>query len=99
LALLIPVVGTAVWFLYGAWALVCNYSDFPMGNDGLRFAEQRKLLARHKSLSFGFGITVLLLTLVPLVNFIVMPAAVAGATAMYLQELRPRKEVEHRPSA
>ncbi|MFO1435467.1 MAG: sulfate transporter CysZ [Gammaproteobacteria bacterium] len=99
LALLIPVIGAVIWFLYGAWALVCNYADFSMSNDGLKFADQRKLLLTRKSLSFGFGIAALALTLVPIVNFIAMPAAVAGATAMYVQELRSRNQAEQRPSA
>lgn len=39
LLLLIPLVGPVLWFLYTAWMLAVEYSDYPMGNHGLRFAE------------------------------------------------------------
>lgn len=100
LALLIPVVGPAIWFLYGAWAFACNYADYPMGNDGMRFAEQRKLLGSRFGLSIGFGAAALLLTLIPVINVVAMPAAVAGMTALYLDELRQHQtSLEPRPSA
>jgi len=34
--------------------------------------------------TMGFGLAVLLTTLIPLVNFIVIPAAVAGATLFWI---------------
>lgn len=88
LLLFIPVFGPALWFLWGAWTFACNYADYPMGNHGMKFPEQRRLLAGRRSLAIGFGIASLLMTLVPLLNFLAMPASVAGMTALYLAELR-----------
>lgn len=88
LLLFIPVLGPALWFLWGAWTFACNYADYPMGNHGMKFPEQRRLLAGRRALAMGFGIASLLLTLVPLLNFFAMPASVAGMTALYLTELR-----------
>jgi CysZ protein len=100
LALLIPVIGPAIWFLYGAWAFACNYADYPMGNDGMRFAEQRRLLRSRFSLCIGFGAAALALTLVPVLNILAMPAAVAGMTALYIGELRHRAPAaQPQPSA
>lgn len=75
-----------LWALFGAWMLALEYVSYPMGNRGLLFAQQRRWLRDHRGLSLGFGAATLLGTLVPLVNFLVMPVAVAGATAMWVRE-------------
>lgn len=88
---LIPGVNLAapvLWFLYTAWVLTLEYSDYPMGNNGLKFREMRARLGKRRTLSLGFGAAAAGLTMVPVLNFIVMPSAVAGATAMWVGELR-----------
>jgi uncharacterized protein involved in cysteine biosynthesis len=88
LAFIVPVVGPLIWFLFTAWMLAVQYSDFPMGNHGLKFRDMRATLRRRRFLSIGFGAAAAGLTMIPVVNFIAMPAAVAGATAMWVKELR-----------
>lgn len=88
---LIPGINLAapfLWFLYTAWVLALQYSDYPMGNNGLKFSEMRACLRRKRVLGLGFGAATAGLTMVPVLNFIVMPSAVAGATAMWVGELR-----------
>jgi len=46
------------------------------------------ILRRRRLLSIGFGAAAASLTMIPVVNFIAMPAAVAGATAMWVRELQ-----------
>jgi CysZ protein len=87
LAFVVPVVGPLIWFLFTAWMLAVQYSDFPMGNHGLKFRDMRSILRRRRFLSIGFGAAAAGLTMIPVVNFVVMPAAVAGATAMWVREL------------
>lgn len=77
-----------LWLAFGAWMLALEYLDYPMGNDGLSFAEQRAAAGKQRLLMFGFGGAVSLGTMVPLINFIIMPAAVAGATALWVEQLR-----------
>ncbi len=76
------------WMLFTAWMMTVEYCDYPMGNHEIRFAEQRSRLRQRKLMSFGFGGTTLLATMIPLLNFLVMPAAVAGATALWVDHLR-----------
>jgi CysZ protein len=76
-----------LWTVFGAWMLCLQYTDYVMGNHRLSFSNQRQKLKQHWSLSLGFGGAALLATLIPGVNLIVMPVAVAGATAMYLERL------------
>jgi len=87
---LIPGINLAaplLWFLYTAWMLALEYSDYPMGNNGLKFRQIRARLGERRVLGLGFGAATAGLTMVPVLNFIVMPSAVAGATAMWVEEL------------
>lgn len=77
-----------LWAAFGAWMLAIEYVDFPMGNHGMGFVAQRTLLRRRRGLAFGFGGIAMLTTMIPLVNFLVMPAAVAGATQLWVEHLR-----------
>lgn len=88
IALVVPVVGPIIWFLFTAWTLTLQYADFPMGNNKLRFRDMRKRLRGRLFLSMGFGAATAGLTMVPVLNFIVMPSAVAGATAMWVDKLK-----------
>lgn len=89
LLFLIPVVqlaAPAVWAVLGAWLLCLQYVDFPMANHGYRFTQVRQRLGRHRSLALGFGAAVAVVSLVPVANLLVMPAAVAGATALWVDQ-------------
>ena len=88
---LIPVVNVAapvLWFVFTAWMLMLEYADYPMGNHDIGFALQRKTVRQKRFLNLGFGSAVSLATMTPVLNFMVMPAAVAGATALWLEQLR-----------
>jgi CysZ protein len=88
---LIPVINLAapfLWLAFSAWMLTVEYADYPMGNHGLRSDEQKRRLRGKRLLSFGFGGAVTIATMIPVVNFLVMPAAVAGATAMWVKHFR-----------
>ena len=87
---LIPLVNFAapfLWVIFGSWLLSLEYLDYPMGNHELNFTRQRQILAARKGLSLGFGSSVMILTSIPLLNFIVMPVAVAGATVLWVEQL------------
>jgi len=87
---LIPLVNFAapfLWVIFGSWLLSLEYLDYPMGNHELNFTRQRQILTARKGLSLGFGSSVMVLTSIPLLNFIVMPAAVAGATVLWVEQL------------
>ncbi len=76
------------WPLFGAWMMSLEYLDYPMDNRGMGFREVRQAAASQRMMTLGFGGAVTLATMVPLLNFIAMPVAVAGATAMWLEKFR-----------
>jgi CysZ protein len=81
-----PPVVPIIWFIFGSWMYSIEYADYPMGNYGLTFSEIRKELAKKRMLSLGFGGTVTVASMIPVINFFVMPVAVAGATAMRIEQ-------------
>lgn len=94
LLFLVPLLNLAaplLWALFSAWLLALQYLDYPLGNHGLRFAAQRQRLRQQPLLGLGFGAAVLLATLIPLLNLLVMPAAVAGATRLWVERLQDER--------
>lgn len=88
LLLLIPILGPVIWFLFGAWMMALEYMDFPMANNGMLFPQIRQTLTSRRKLALGFGVAVMSLTLVPVINFIAMPVAVAGATKLWAEQIK-----------
>ncbi|MFQ5588297.1 MAG: sulfate transporter CysZ [Nitrospiria bacterium] len=89
----IPVVNVAaslVWMVFSAWMLSLEYLDYPMANHHILFSEQRRVLRAKKGLTLGFGGAALVLLMIPILNFFVMPIAVAGATAMWIEQFEQR---------
>jgi CysZ protein len=81
-----------IWFLFGAWMLALEYMEYPMGNQGLLFIEVRSKLMNKRAMTLSFGGSVMLLTMIPVLNFIVMPAAVAAATKIWVDSLDTESE-------
>ncbi|MGZ4976198.1 MAG: EI24 domain-containing protein, partial [Methylobacter sp.] len=83
----INVIAPFLWALFGAWGMALEYLAYPLENQGVLFSEQKNLVKsiRLGALSFG-GLAMLGLT-VPVLNIIVAPAAVIGAT-LYFNEIK-----------
>ncbi|MDF1529853.1 MAG: sulfate transporter CysZ [Sedimenticola sp.] len=77
-----------LWLLFSAWFLSIEYADYPMGNHGLTFQSQHQRLKSIRMTALGFGGGVTLLMMVPLLNFVAMPAAVIGATRLWCEHNR-----------
>lgn len=75
------------WALFGAWMLALQYTDYPMGNHELFIKDELKRLRTHRASSLGFGGAVTLMTMIPILNFLAMPVAVAGGTAFWVNRL------------
>ena len=83
----INVLAPFLWALFGAWGMALEYMAYPLENEGVLFLEQKQLVKsiRLGALSFG-GVAAMGLT-IPLLNIIVAPAAVIGAT-IYFNEVK-----------
>ena len=85
---LLPLIGQILWFLFSAWMMAIQYCDYPFDNHKIPFSRMRHALRQRQSQCYSFGITVSVFSLIPIVNFLVMPVAVCGATAMWVAEWR-----------
>lgn len=86
----IPGIGLLVpglYFLWGAWSLALQNTDFAADNNKLSFPDLRRRCAQRRGLSLSFGAVAVLASSVPLFNLLAVPAAVAGATALWVDRL------------
>lgn len=78
-----------VWFFFNAWMMSIQYCDYPFDNHKISFATMRDILRRDKINNLQFGALISVFTMIPVVNLLVMPIAVCGATAMWVERYRP----------
>lgn len=92
--LLIPAIGQTIapflWFIFSAWVLAIQYCDYPFDNHKAPFQSMRQDLKQNQSKAYGFGILVAFFTAIPILNLVVMPVAVCGATAMWVNEFKDK---------
>jgi CysZ protein len=81
-------VGPVIWFIFTSWMLAIQYCDYPFDNHKVGFNTMRSQLKRKQGCAYSFGIFVNLFTTIPILNLLVMPAAVCGATAMWVTEFK-----------
>ena len=91
-ALWIPALGQTIvpflWFIFSAWIMAIQYVDFAFDNHKIDFKSMRVQLGIHRRDNFVFGVIVMLATGLPFINWLVMPASVCGATALWVDRYR-----------
>lgn len=80
----INLISPFLWILFAIWMLSLEYLDYPMGNRCLRFPEVKQTAHQQKSMTLGLGSGLFILTTIPLINFIAIPAGVVAATKVYI---------------
>ena len=86
---LIPVVNlvaSPLLLAFGVWMMAVQYVDYQADNDKVSFIDMLRWMRGRRMLSMGFGLPVYFGMLIPLVNLLVMPAAVAGSTLLWVRE-------------
>jgi CysZ protein len=80
---LINALSPVVWFVFGAWTMAVQFTDYPAENRGLPFVQTLRHLRRNRVTALGFGACVTLALAIPLLNILVIPVAVAGGTILW----------------
>ncbi|GLZ86682.1 sulfate transporter CysZ [Metapseudomonas resinovorans] len=75
-----------LWIVFGVWMMAVQYIDYPADNHKLGWNEMLAWLREKRWQSLGFGGTTYLALMIPFVNILMMPAAVAGATLFWVRE-------------
>lgn len=89
----IPGVGGVVYaglaWLFTAYFLALEFMDYPLDRRGLSLKEKSRYVRGMGLGWLGFGSAVLVLGLVPVVNFALLPLAAVGGTLLYLERPLP----------
>ena len=91
----LPVIGQVLWFLFVGWMMAVQYKDYPFDNHKVPFDQMRNTLKKNQGLSYSFGITVSIFSMIPIVNLIVMPVAICGATALWVDHYQKHYACEY----
>lgn len=87
-----PVLGQTVVpiaaFLFGGWMMAIQYCDYPFDNHKISFQTMRIKLKKNRTQSLTFGTLITLCTFTPVINLVIIPVAVCGATAMWVNTYR-----------
>ena len=82
----IQAIAPILFFIFHAKLMALTYIDYPTDNHRIPMRDVRVWLAQKHWVSLGFGVMVLVATMIPVLNFFMMPAAVAAATKCWLEE-------------
>lgn len=92
LLFLVPVIGTfiapIVLFAFNAWMMAIQYNDYSFDNNKVSFLTMRARLMQDRTDNFIFGALVNLVTMIPIINLFIMPAAVCGGTLQWVEKYR-----------
>jgi CysZ protein len=64
-----------------------------MGNRDFTFKQQLALIKQHRFLCLGMGIGLMVMTIIPVLNFFAMPVGVAAATSLWTEHLKQQAPV------
>lgn len=78
-------IAAIIWFVFNAWYMALTYVDYPTDNQQIGIDTVHSWLKSHRWLAFGFGGSVLVFSMIPFANFFTIPAAVAGATKLWVE--------------
>lgn len=85
---LVNLVASPLLLIFGVWMMAVQYIDFQADNDQVSFIDMLRWMRGKRMVSLGFGLPVYVGMLIPLVNLLVMPSAVAGSTLLWVRERR-----------
>ena len=83
----INIVAPFLWLAFSAWVLAVENLEFPMSAAGLLFNDIRRELGRQRLATLSFGGVVLLISVIPVINFFTLPIAIAGASVFYVEQI------------
>ena len=87
-------VAAPLWLLFGVWMMAVQYIDYPADNNKLSWADMMGWLRQRRWQSLSFGAVTYAALLVPVLNLLIMPAAVAGATLFWVREGGPNRQLD-----
>jgi CysZ protein len=81
-------VGVIIGGLWGSWCLALQFCDYTADNNQITFIQVRTQLGQQKLNSFTFGGLVLFGSMIPVINIVITPLAVAAGTIYWVRKNR-----------
>lgn len=72
-----------IFYWFTAFMMSIEYLDYPADSQHIPFKQLLTIRKERRWLHLGFGMTVAVLSSIPFLNLLVMPAAVVGATRLW----------------
>lgn len=94
----IQAVAGVLWFVFNGWMMSVQYLDYPMDNYKIPFKEMINHLHQQRGVNLGFGLAVMIGSMIPIFNFIVMPVAIAAATKLWVEYYPDLRYSTHKKS-
>lgn len=95
----VPLIGQSfvplLFFIFTAWMMAIQYCDYPFDNHKISFPTMKSALRQNSLLNLTFGSLVTICSFVPFVNFLIIPVAVCGATAIWVDKYRIQLQHNH----
>ena len=89
---LINLAAPAIWLLFGAWTMAVQFVDYPTENRQQPFQQTLDKLKANRLAALAFGLCAAGALMIPLLNFLLIPVAVAGGTVLW-------RKLERQPAA
>ena len=80
------IIAAPLWVLFNIWMMAVQYIDYPADYNKVSWPVMMEWLRSRRLLSLGFGGITYLALMVPFFNLIAMPAAIAGATLLWVEQ-------------
>ncbi len=87
---IIQIFAAMLWFVFNAWFMTLQYLDYPTDNHRIALTNVHAWLWQNRLLSLTFGMGILIACMIPILNFLIVPAAVAGATKLWVDRNQTR---------
>ncbi len=75
-------------FVFAAWSQAIQYCDYPFDNHKIPFFTMKNTLKKKTYATLSFGMLIMICTFIPFINFVIIPVAICGATAMWVDNYR-----------
>lgn len=85
----INIIAAPLWVVFNIWMMAVQYIDYPADNNNISWPSMMEWIRSRRILSLGFGGITYLALMVPVFNLIAMPAAIAGATLLWVDHHKP----------
>jgi CysZ protein len=79
---LIPGVGPIIGAIVASYFIALEYTDYAFERRKYGFRQKLRTVWKHRRMAMGFGLGMDLLLIIPFVNFLAIPIAVVGGTAV-----------------